>query len=84
MWKADRDELPSWGTPSVYEGPTGTILFTADGHASGTLWETPVVVDIDHDYSNKHFHIQNNKYIYYDDYDIDNVNHNNYIDHKYN
>jgi hypothetical protein len=35
----------------VYEGPTGDILFTADGHASGTLWETPVIVDIDHDFS---------------------------------
>lgn len=28
VWKADRDELPSWGTPSVYEGPTGTELIT--------------------------------------------------------
>lgn len=27
-WKADRDELPSWGTPSVYEGPSGTELIT--------------------------------------------------------
>ncbi len=35
----------------VYEGPTGNILFTAEGHASGTLWENPVIVDIDHDYS---------------------------------
>ncbi len=35
----------------VYEGPTGTILFTAESHASGTLWETPLVVDIDHDFS---------------------------------
>jgi len=35
----------------VYEGPTGTVLFTADSHASGTLWEYPVIVDIDHDFS---------------------------------
>jgi outer membrane protein assembly factor BamB len=28
VWKADRDELPSWGTPSVYEGPSGTELIT--------------------------------------------------------
>jgi len=35
----------------VYEGPTGNILFTAESHASGTLWENPVIVDIDHDYS---------------------------------
>ena len=37
----------------VYEGPTGTILFTAEDHASGTLWENPVIVDIDHDYSSE-------------------------------
>ncbi len=35
----------------VYEGPTGTILFEAIDHASGTLWEMPLVVDIDHDNS---------------------------------
>jgi len=35
----------------VYEGPTGNILFTAENHASGTLWENPVIVDIDHDFS---------------------------------
>ena len=28
VWKADRDELPSWGTPSVYEGPSGNELVT--------------------------------------------------------
>ncbi len=27
-WKANRDELPSWGTPTVYEGPTGAELIT--------------------------------------------------------
>jgi outer membrane protein assembly factor BamB len=28
VWKTDRDELPSWGTPSVYEGPSGAELIT--------------------------------------------------------
>jgi outer membrane protein assembly factor BamB len=26
LWKADRDELPSWGTPAIYEGAGGTQL----------------------------------------------------------
>ncbi len=28
VWKADRDELPSWSTPTVYEGSTGPELIT--------------------------------------------------------
>jgi outer membrane protein assembly factor BamB len=28
VWKADRDELPSWGTPTVYEGSPGAVLVT--------------------------------------------------------
>lgn len=28
VWKTDRDELPSWSTPSVYEGPSGPELIT--------------------------------------------------------
>ncbi|HEY7697774.1 MAG TPA: PQQ-binding-like beta-propeller repeat protein, partial [Vicinamibacteria bacterium] len=28
LWKSDRDELPSWSTPSVYEGPSGAELVT--------------------------------------------------------
>jgi outer membrane protein assembly factor BamB len=28
IWKADRDELPSWGTPTIYEGPAGAELVT--------------------------------------------------------
>lgn len=28
LWKADRDELPSWGTPAVYEGESGNELVT--------------------------------------------------------
>lgn len=27
-WKTERDELPSWGTPTVYEGPAGAELIT--------------------------------------------------------
>ena len=28
VWKADRDELPSWGTPTVYPGPKRAELVT--------------------------------------------------------
>ncbi len=28
VWKAQRDELPSWGTPTIYEGPSGAELVT--------------------------------------------------------
>jgi outer membrane protein assembly factor BamB len=28
IWKAEREELPSWGTPGVYEGPPGPELVT--------------------------------------------------------
>jgi outer membrane protein assembly factor BamB len=28
VWKAERDELPSWGTPAVYRGPARTELVT--------------------------------------------------------
>ncbi len=28
IWKADRDELPSWGTPAVYQGGARTELIT--------------------------------------------------------
>lgn len=28
VWKSERDELPSWGTPTVYEGPAGAELVT--------------------------------------------------------
>ncbi len=27
-WKTDRDEIPSWGTPTVAETPTGPVLVT--------------------------------------------------------
>src|SRR5678815_4832063 len=28
VWKTDRDELPSWGTPTVVETPAGPVLVT--------------------------------------------------------
>jgi outer membrane protein assembly factor BamB len=28
LWKAERDELPSWGTPTIYPGPTRVELIT--------------------------------------------------------
>ncbi len=28
LWKSERDELPSWATPFVYEGPSGAELVT--------------------------------------------------------
>jgi len=28
VWKTDRDELPSWGTPTVAETPAGPVLIT--------------------------------------------------------
>ncbi len=46
LWKTERDELPSWGTPTVYEGPAGTELVTNasnfirgyDPHTGEELW----------------------------------------------
>jgi outer membrane protein assembly factor BamB len=28
LWKTEREELPSWGSPGVYEGPSGAELVT--------------------------------------------------------
>ena len=28
VWRTPRDELPSWGTPTAYDSPTGTALVT--------------------------------------------------------
>jgi len=28
IWRTSRDEIPSWGTPAIYEGPSGTELIT--------------------------------------------------------
>jgi outer membrane protein assembly factor BamB len=46
VWKTERDELPSWGTPTVYEGPAGAELITNapnfirgyDPHTGEELW----------------------------------------------
>lgn len=46
LWKAERDELPSWGTPGVYEGRSGAELVTNapnyirgyDPHTGKELW----------------------------------------------
>ncbi len=39
------DELTLW----VYDGATGTVKLQDDGHASGTLFEYPLIVDVDND-----------------------------------
>ncbi len=28
IWRVDRDEAPSWGSPTVYDGPEGRLLLT--------------------------------------------------------
>ena len=33
----------------VFDGATGTVLYTNTDHSSGTLWEYPVVADVDGD-----------------------------------
>jgi hypothetical protein len=33
----------------VFDGATGTVLYTNTNHSSGTLWEYPVVADVDGD-----------------------------------
>lgn len=33
----------------IYDGATGTILYEDNNHDSQTLWEYPVIADIDHD-----------------------------------
>lgn len=33
----------------ILDGRTGTVNLRASEHASGTLWETPAAVDVDHD-----------------------------------
>ena len=39
------DEITLW----VYDGATGAVKFIADDHASGTLFEYPLIVDVDND-----------------------------------
>ena len=46
VWRVERDELPSWSTPNVYEGPAGAELVTNapnrirgyDPSTGGELW----------------------------------------------
>jgi outer membrane protein assembly factor BamB len=46
LWKTERDELPSWGTPGVYDGRSGAELVTNapnyvrgyDPHTGKELW----------------------------------------------
>jgi hypothetical protein len=33
----------------IYDGKTGTVLYTQPNHDSGTLWEYPVTADVDND-----------------------------------
>ena len=39
------DEVTLW----VYDGATGAVKLQVDDHASGTLYEYPLIVDVDHD-----------------------------------
>lgn len=39
------DELTLW----VFDGATGAVKFQLDDHASGTLYEYPLIVDVDND-----------------------------------
>mgnify|MGYP003336424592 FL=1 len=43
------DELTLW----VYDGATGAVKLQDDGHSSGTLYEYPLVVDVDNDGSSE-------------------------------
>ncbi|MEZ4384809.1 MAG: VCBS repeat-containing protein [Nannocystaceae bacterium] len=40
---ADQDAL------RIYDGPTGAVVYQNDAHSSGTVWEYPVVADVDKD-----------------------------------
>ena len=33
----------------VFDGATGTVRFSQSGHASGTIFEFPVIADVDND-----------------------------------
>lgn len=53
------DELTLW----VYDGATGTVKLMDDGHASGTLFEYPLIVDVDNDGSTE-IVLASNNYAY--------------------
>ncbi len=50
------DEHTLW----VFEGATGAILMAQEGHASGTLFEYPLIADVDHDGSTEIIVASNN------------------------
>ncbi len=47
----------------VYDGPTGLVRMDLDGHANGTLFEYPVVADVDNDGSTE-IVLASNNYTY--------------------
>ncbi|MFN7143888.1 MAG: CARDB domain-containing protein [Myxococcota bacterium] len=53
------DELTLW----VYDGATGAVKLMDDGHASGTLFEYPLIVDVDNDGSTE-IVLASNNYAY--------------------
>jgi hypothetical protein len=53
------DELTLW----VYDGATGAVKLEDDGHASGTLFEYPLIVDVDNDGSTE-IVLPSNNYAY--------------------
>jgi hypothetical protein len=53
------DETTLW----IFEGATGAELHSTTGHASGTLWEYPVIADIDGDESAEIIFGSNNSWI---------------------
>ena len=53
------DELTLW----VYDGATGAVKLMDEGHASGTLFEYPLIVDVDNDGSTE-IVLASNNYAY--------------------
>ncbi len=53
------DEITLW----VYDGATGAVKLQVDDHASGTLYEYPLIVDVDHDGSTE-IVLASNNYAY--------------------
>ncbi len=47
----------------VFDGATGDIRWTESGHASGTLWEYPVIADVDADGSAELLLMNDNTYL---------------------
>lgn len=50
------DEYTLW----VFDGATGAVLMQQEGHASGTLFEYPLIADVDHDGSTEIIVASNN------------------------